>query len=126
MVNESEIKASVEQCRGSGRTFAEFLAESLKDKLIEIYVGDSYEEISTEQVSTAYPAAFCGKIVSAYRECLIIASVYVDKSKTLRTGNLLFINERAIRALKEIDGKGVMEDMFLRSRESLEVKKLFE
>lgn len=124
-MNEDDLKSAVVACRGSGKTFAEFLAETLQDKLVEIYLGDSYEEVSVEQISTSYPAVFCGKIVSAYRECLVINSVYVDKSKTINIGNLVFINERAIRALKQIDGKGVLEDMFLRSKESLDVRDIY-
>lgn len=108
------------------KTFAEFIAELFKGKFIEIYLGDSYEEVSTEQISTSYPAVFCGKVVSAFKECLVISSVYVDKrSKTMKLGNMMFISERAIRALNEIDDHGIMEDMFLRSKESLLIKDVF-
>lgn len=122
---ETHLKAAIEEFRGSGKTFAEFLAEALKDKLVEIYLGDSYEEVSTEQISTAYPAVFCGKIVGAYRECLMINTVYVDRGRQIKQGHILFINERAIRALNEIDGQGILEDMFMRSKESLDLLKLF-
>jgi hypothetical protein len=125
MANEQYLKEKIEEFKGSGKTFAEFLAESLKDKVIEIYLGDSYEEISTEQVSMSYPAVFCGKIVGAYRECLMINCIYVDKNKKINLGKIIFINERAIRALNEVDESGVLEDMFLRSKETLHIKKRF-
>lgn len=105
-------------------TFAEFIAILYKDKFVEIYLGDSYEEVSTEQISTAYPAIFCGKVIAAYRECLVISAAYV-KDKKIHLGNMMFINERAIRALNEVDGEGIMEEMFLRSKESLSVKAAF-
>ena len=124
MVNEKNIKDTIQQLQGSGKTFAEFLAEIFKDKFIEIYVGDSYEDLSTEQVSTPYPAVFCGKVVAAYRECLIISCVFI-KNKHMHLGNMLFVNERAIRALNEIDGNGIMEEMMLRSKESLSIKEVF-
>lgn len=122
MTTETEIQEIVTKLTGSGKTFAEFLAELFKDKFIEIYLGDSYEEVSTEQVSTSYPAVLCGKVVSAYRECLVINAAYIFNKK-IQLGNLLFINERSIRALTEIDNKGVFEDTLLRSRESLNIKK---
>jgi hypothetical protein len=125
MVSEKEIITLVEQCKGSGKTFAEFIAELFKGKFIEIYVGDSYEDVSTDQVSVTYPAVFCGKVISAYRECLIVSSVFVNKSQKLQLGNMVFINERSIRALNEIDGNGILEDMMLRSKESLIIKKVF-
>jgi hypothetical protein len=108
------------------KTFAEFIAAVYQGKFIEIYLGDSYEEVSTEQISTSYPAVFCGKVVGAYRECLVLNSVYANNgTKKLEMGNLLLISERAIRGLNEIDGNGVMEDMFLRSRESLDILENF-
>jgi hypothetical protein len=127
-LEESVVIDTIQSFNDTGRnkTFAEFLAVLFKDKFIEIYLGDSYEEVSTEQVSVSYPAVFCGKVVAAFKECLILNSTYVDKNeKKLKVGNLVFINERAIRGLTEIDGNGVMEDMFLRSRESVSVKEAF-
>lgn len=125
-LHRTNILQTIEESKGSGKTIAEFLSVLLKDRIVEIYLGDSYEEISTEQVSVSYPSVVCGKIIGAYRECLIIDGGYVDRiTKRIKTGHLLFISERAIRALNEVDGIGVFEDALLRSRESLEVGKLF-
>jgi hypothetical protein len=125
MATEEEIRSTIERIKGSGKTFAEFLAEMFKDRYLEIYLGDSYEEVSVDQVSTSYPAVFCGKVVAAYRECLIINAAYIDPQRKLKLGNLMFINERAIRALNEIDGNGILQDMLLRSKESLDIKRVF-
>ena len=126
MITETRVKSLVQELSGKGKTYAEFIAELFKDKFIEIYLGDAYETISTEQVSSAYPAVFCGRVVGAFRECIILNSVYVNKAKQVQLGNFLFINERAIRALTEIDNNGTIEEMFLRSRESNVVKDLFD
>ncbi len=126
MVSEHLVLDTIKECnKDRTKTLAEFIATIFEGKFIEIYLSDSYEEVSTEQISTNYPAVFCGKVVAAYRECLIINSVYMDQSRSIRLGNLLFISERAIKALNEIDGNGIMEDMFLRSKESLVIKDMF-
>ena len=125
MVTEQQIHDQIEKCKNSGMTYAEFIAEIFKDKFIEIYVGDTYEEVSTEQVSVEYPAVFCGRVVGAYRECIIIDAAYVNESKKVTLGNFLFLNERAIRALNPLTGAGVLEDMFLRSKEALLIKNFF-
>jgi hypothetical protein len=126
MVTEQEVLDTVQECnKDRTKTLAEFIAMIFHDKFIEIYLGDSYEEVSTEQISTSYPAVFCGKVVAAYRECLVLNSIYVNNSNKMEIGNLVFISERAIRGLSEIDGKGVMEDMFLRSKESLDIRDQF-
>jgi hypothetical protein len=125
MATELEIHDMIAKLQGSGKTFAEFIAELFRDRFIEVYVGDSYEEVSTEQVSTSYPAVLCGKVIGAYRECIIINAAHIDKSRKMKLGNILFINERAIRGLTEIDGEGIFEEMLLRSKESLDIKALF-
>jgi hypothetical protein len=128
MPSEENIKDLVQNFNEHhrGKTFAEFIATLFEGKYIEVYLGDAYEEISTEQISMSYPAVFCGKVVAAFKECLILNSVYVDRvAKKVRDGNIVFVNERAIRGLTEIDGEGIMEDMFLRSKESLIVKDFF-
>lgn len=125
MVSEKQVLATIAQCQGSGKTFAEFLAEIFKDQFIEVYVGDAYEDVSTEQISTTYPAVFCGKVVGAYRECLILNCAFVSQNRHLALGNLMFVNERAIRALNAVDGNGTLEDMMLRSKETLDIQKTF-
>lgn len=126
MVSEKIIQDTIQQLQGSGKTFAEFLAEVFKGKFVEVYVGDSYEDVSTEQVSTTYPAVFCGIVVGAYRECLIMNCAFSGSNRHLQMGNMMFVSERAIRALNEVDGKGTLEDMMLRSKETLDVKAAFE
>src|SRR5665213_2449823 len=109
MLSEEYLIRMIEKTQGSGKTFAEFLAEIFKDKIIEVYVGDAYEDVSTERISTTYPAVFCGKVVAAYRECLVLNCAFVGQGKHLQLGNMLFVNERAIRALNEVDGNGTLE-----------------
>lgn len=125
MVSEQYLLDAIQQLQGSGKTFAEFLASILKDRFVEIYVGDSYEDVSTDQVSVTYPAVFCGKILGAYRECLILNCAHAASNHHLELGNILFVNERAIRALTPVDNKGTIEDMMLRSSETLTIGKIF-
>jgi hypothetical protein len=126
MTHESEILSTINDMQGSGKTFAEFIANLFKGKIVEIYLGDSYEEVSTEQISSSYPAVIAGKVIGAYRECLILDAGYVDRiSRQITHGNHLFLSERAIRAINEVNGQSVFEDSLLRSRESLDVWKAF-
>lgn len=126
MVTEKEVVNLVNDWQDKDRkTMAEFIAELYKDKYVEIYLGDSYEDVSTEQISTNYPAVFCCKVVTAYKECLVLQPIYVEKDRTVKSSGLLFISERAIRALSEIDNSMVLQDMILRSGDSLSVYKAY-
>lgn len=122
MTTKKSVLALIEECnKDRTKTLAEFIAVLFKDKFIEIYLSDSYEEVSLEQTSMNYPAVFCGKVVAAYRECLVLNCAYVHNKKP-KLGSLLFINERAIKALNEVNGQGTIEGMFFRSKESLLIK----
>lgn len=122
-----EIKELVDKLNETRqKTFAEFIAELFKDKYVEIYMGDSYEEVKLEQNSMSYAAVFCGKVMGAYRECLVIDSfrtVGSGKSAGKTHGNVVFLNERAIKALREVDGFGTINDLFIKSgHDSLGIK----
>lgn len=126
MRTPNEISSLIEKFNETRtKTFAEYVAELLKDKFVEIYLGDSFEEIKLEQNSMSYPAVFCGKVVAGYKECLIVNSFYTNNHNGPKIlGNLIFINERSIRALKEIDGNGTINDLFIKSgSESLSLYK---
>lgn len=128
MILQSELQNVIEELNKDRKaTFAEFIYCIYGGKFVELYLGDSYEEISTEQVSTPYAAVFSGRVIGAYRECLIIEAAFKERqSKKSKLGNIMFINERAIRALSEVDGCGLLSDMFLKSREALEIKEQFQ
>lgn len=124
--SHKQVTNLISSCNGSGKTFAEFIADLFKDEFIEIYLGDSYEDVSTEQVTTSYPAVFCGKVIGAYKECLVLDTCYLDiKSQTYKLGNLVFINERSIRALNQVNNDGTLQDMFIRSTEAKKIAATF-
>lgn len=125
-INEKNVIDLVDQWQDKDRrTMAEFIAELYKDRYVEIYLGDTYEDVSTEQISTSYPAVFCCKVITAYKECLVLKPIYVEKDRTVRSSGLLFVSERAIRALSEIDNEMVIQDMILRSSDSISVYKSY-
>ena len=125
-VTAEEINDLSKSWEKKDKTYAEFIYSLFKDKYIEIYLGDSYEEISVEQISSSYPAVFCGKVVAAFKECLAIEAIHVTKQKAVKGGNIIFVNERAIRALSEVDSEtGSLQDMILRSNEVNAVYKAY-
>jgi hypothetical protein len=118
MITEQDAINYTEEWKNKDNTLAEFIATIFKDKFVEIYVGDSYEDVKFEQTSQNYPAVFCGKIIAAYKECLVLEAIYVSKDRSVKTGSLLFLNERAIRCLSEVNAEYAIQDMMLRSNET--------
>ena len=124
MISENDVKNTIEHLKNDNKSFCEFIGEILKDRLVEVYMGDKYEEVSTEQITTPYPSVFCGKVVGGYKNCLILNCSYV-KSKKIEVGNIIFLNEISIKAINEIDGHGILKDMLLDSQESISIMKAF-
>jgi len=105
------------------RTFAELMAKVWAGKIIEIYIGDTYEDIKFEDSTQKYPAVLIGKVITAYAECLILDCAYVEPgSKDIKFGNIVCLNERSVRTITEVDEKGILKDTFLNSRDSKIVK----
>lgn len=49
MVTEQQVLNAVQECNTDRvKTLAEFIAMIFKDKFIEMYLGDSYEELSVD------------------------------------------------------------------------------
>ena len=124
MISENNLKDTIELLKSDSKTFCEFVAEVLKDRLVEVYMGDKYEEVSTEQIATPYPAVFCGKVIGGHKNCLILSCAYVKNKKT-EIGNIIFLNEISIKAINEIDGNGILKDMLTSSEESVNIAKSF-
>jgi hypothetical protein len=131
MIPQDQLDSMIERMkeinshRKGHATIAEFWYELFKDKYVEVYLGDAYETVSTEQVSTPYPTIFFGKVIAAYKECLVIEGAYIDRRNNVsKMGKQIFISERSVRGLCEVDGNGIIDDIFLRSREAFLLKEL--
>ena len=123
---------AIADVRASGKdiTFAELLAMVLKDKIVEIYLGETYEDLKFQDSGSKSPSVLVGKIITAYAECIVLDCVYVDLSdnnpdyrqKRLKFGNIVCLNERAIRTVTEVDDRGGLKDTFLSTRDGRIVK----
>jgi hypothetical protein len=95
-------------------TMAELIAKVWAGKFVEIYIGDTYEDIKLEDTTQKVPAILVGKIISAYAECIVLNCAYKDpRTGDICFGNVVCLNERGIRTITEIDGKGGLKDTFL-------------
>lgn len=126
MLSEKKIIDVINSSTADKKNFAEFLCDLYKDKVVEIYFGDEYEQINVDQISTSYPCILCGKIIGAYGNCLIINCIYVDQiTKKACLGNIICINDFHIKVIKEVDKQGMIQDTFLRNKDSIIIKSVF-
>lgn len=128
MAQEEEFIKAIDEVRASGKdiTFAELIAKTLKGRIVEIYVGDTSEDVKYDDSTKKYAAVVIGKVITAYAECLVLNCAYMDQvTKTMQLGNIVCLNERGIRTITEVDESGVLKDTFLSSRDAKIVKGLF-
>lgn len=128
MAQEEEFITVIDEVRASGKdiTFAELIAKTLKGRVVEIYVGDTSEDVKYDDSTKKYAAVVIGKVITAYAECLVLNCAYMDQTtKTIKLGNIVCLNERGIRTITEVDDSGVLKDTFLSSRDAKIVKGLF-
>lgn len=117
----------INQCHHADKsdeiTFAELIHKMMEGKLIEIYIGDTYEDLRLQDSTTKIASVLCGKVVAAFGECLVMDCAYVDKgTKKVVFGNVVIVNERSIRTLTEVDNRGTLKDTFLSSKEAVLIK----
>jgi hypothetical protein len=128
MVAGKDFEDAITRVRASGKdiTFAELIADILKGKIVEVYIGETYEDRKLEEISSKTPSVLIGKVICAYAECLVLDCAYIDESdnsttvgsKRLLFGNIVCLNERAVRTITEVDGTGMLKDTFLSSKDN--------
>lgn len=126
MANEQHFKKTISEFRADTskkHTFAELINKLWAGKVIEVYIGDTYEDIKFDDSTQKYPAVLIGKVIDAYGECLVLNCAYVEQgTKTIKFGNMVCLNERSVRTITEVDDMGILKDTFLSSRDGRIVK----
>lgn len=87
-------------------TYADFVVEHLKGKLVQVYFGESFEQTHYDDSSRNVPATLVGKIVGGGGECIIVDCFYLDENKDRQFGNIQFVNSYNIFTITELDGHG--------------------
>lgn len=127
MAQEIEFVNAIAELNATNQdiTFAELIAKVWGGRIVEIYIGDTYEDIKYEDSATKYAAVLVGRVITAYAECIVLNCAYVDpQTKKMQFGNIVCLNERGIRTISEVDGSGLLKDTFLSSRDARIVKDL--
>lgn len=127
MAHESEFPQAIAELKKNNEdiTFAELIHRVYNNRLVEVYVGEEFENVKLEEVSFRVPAVLIGKVIAAYNEMLVLNCAFVDrKTKKIRFGNIVSLNERAVRTIAEVDDSGDLRDTFLNSSDAKLIRDL--
>jgi hypothetical protein len=127
MATEEQFINAIRELHDTNKviTFAELIAQVWGGKVVEVYIGDTYEDLKMEDSTQKSPAVVIGKVITAYAECLVMNCAYIDQqTKKLQFGNIICLNERGIRTITEVDESGILRDTFLNTRDNRIIKGL--
>jgi hypothetical protein len=99
------------------------LLDHFKDKYVQIYIGDQYEEIQQFDFSQTINGTIYGKLLDISGEFLILDCFYYD-NRNLKSGNIIFVNSWHIKVISEIKKEGSISDVLLSVEDINVVKKL--
>ena len=127
MAHEEQFITVIKRIKAEGKdvSFAEIIAEVWGGKIVEVYIGDTYEDLKTEDATCKVPSVCIGKVVAAYAEMLVMNCVYINqRTRQAQFGNIVCLNERSVRTITEVDNSGMLKDTFLNSRDGKIIKDL--
>src|ERR1700722_6370043 len=99
---EHQFINTINELNAAGKqiTFAELIAKVWSGQLVEIYMGDAYEDLKSDDSTTRVAAVVIGRVITAYAECIVLDCAYIDqKTKQAKLGNIICLNERGIRTI---------------------------
>lgn len=102
------------------KTFADELL-SMKGKFISMYIGDQAMNMNYDECSVPHNSIIYGKLIDILDRFVAIECFYLDNEKILHLGNKIYINTFQIRAMKEMDNKGNLGDVFLEARDAKKI-----
>lgn len=65
MAKEQDFISAIDAVNNSGKSisFAELAVKIYKDKIVEVYVGDTFEDIEYDDSTQKYAAVLVGKVI---------------------------------------------------------------
>lgn len=100
------------------------LLPKLKGKLLEISIGDEYEELIMSDHIKKVNGVIYGTLENIIEDFLVINCFFVTKTGVLSDGNIVYLNSWNVKAFTEVNSTGSLNDVFLSSTHTRKMKDL--
>lgn len=100
------------------------LLPRLQDELLEIYVGDEYEELVMSDNVRKVNGSVFGYCKDLLGDFLVLDCFYINKKGELVKGNITYINVWSIKAITKVKSNGSLSDVFMSSADTRKLKVL--
>lgn len=98
------------------------LLPKLKGKLLEISIGDEYEELQMSDHVKKVNGVIYGILRDIIDDFLVLDCYYLTAKGELADGNVVYINSWAIKVFTEVKPKGCLNDVLLSSSHTRRMK----
>lgn len=96
----------------------------LKDELVEVYIGDEYEEIVMSDNVRKVNGSLFGYCREVLGDFVILDCFFINKKGELSNGNIVYVNTWSIKAITKVKSNGSLNDVFMSSSDTRKLKSL--
>lgn len=96
----------------------------LKNQLLEICVGDEYEELLTADSTRKVNGVIYGVLKDIVDDFLVLDSYFLTKEGKINSGNIIYINTWAVKMFTKVNANGSLNDVMLSSDHTRKMKHL--
>lgn len=98
------------------------LLETLKGELLEISIGDDYEDIVLSDTTRKVNGVIFGILTDIVDDFLIVDSFFINKNGEVQTGNVIYINTWHVKVFTKVKSNGCLNDVLLSTTHTRRIK----
>lgn len=96
----------------------------IKGRLMEISIGDVYEEIVLSDHTKSINSTIYGTVQDLLGDFLILDCYFSNATGEVSSGNIVMLNTWNIKAMTEVNGSGSLNDVFMGTKDVRKIKRL--
>ncbi len=100
------------------------LMSKLNGELLEISIGDDYEDILSSDSTKKVNSVIFGFLRDIVDDFIILDSFYIDKKGEFKSGNIIYINTWHIKAFTKVKSNGCLNDALMSVSDTRKIKHL--
>lgn len=98
------------------------LLGTLKGELLEISIGDNYEDIVLSDTVKKVNGVIFGTLKDVVDDFLIVDSFFINKDGEVQTGNIVYINTWHVKVFTKVKSNGSLNDVLLSASHTRRIK----
>lgn len=102
----------------------EKLLPRLRNKFLEITLGDEYEEIVLSDFTRKINGIIYGKLEDVIGDFLVLNCFYVNREGELCSGNMIYLNCWQVKAMTEVKTNGSLNDAMVGTEHINKIRRL--